>query len=811
MRSFLYALVFCLFVSASAFLGIAVSVDGYFANLTEWIARARTDSAGDATARLFRRAVDDGIIVWDAKTRSVALRRDVVAKGPLYNQLFRVGEAGATIARELQQSRGLTNYLAIRVHFSDCAIPCKEQVNWVVEGGAAQSGASSLALGASLSRQGRIAIPSQRLHAQMSRDAEGNYADWQAWAAQQPLAFSTARPGLDAIDIVGRLVSVPNGWKIVARWCRSPAGRLVACQATRGAAVAFRLQRVLDVKTTRLVIAPASIVPSRLPVGRFFLSDRLVVDCKAENVCVPVWRVISGRHRYARVRQSGGSKASEGTERKQVRKIEALDPWVHRVDNTPRPTPLVFAAGAEAIIGEVSARPGSVVAKAHVFASGGGERRLTLDADIQTLTHTVFQAFIKKRERINPQGNTRQASLVVLDLRKPHLGAIRAAVGVPRMALGRSSWDISAAAFDARKKVAPGSPAWTGRASHHTPGSSWKLLTALALIDAVTSGTLPLQTQADLQAVLQGVDAREAGLRLGPGLLDARHGICPPKVLSDGLKGAALKPGADTPTCGPAHHAVIRDSGRGSVLSRSPNVRFGLTDAITVSSNIWFVTALLRAETDVTDAKPGAIMERTAKRLGLLAPAALDSGLGLGLDRRDAASIDVLADRSSVQKLAFSSFGQTVQAGPLVLAQLAASVATGLDVRPALFQPFSAPKPLFGSADANSLLVLLRQGMRNVVGLPAGTADHIFNQRARNLRKRVGGKTGTAQRNSTLDRISTFTGWLDDRDGKPAFAIACSSTVRGRRSNTGKVKVFPACAHLSAELMRRLDEEVLAK
>lgn len=817
MRSLAIPLGACVAAALAIMLGGDQILERYYRDLGNWRDLAQTAPEGASTKQLFDQAVETGAIAWNQKTRNIELRRHVSMADELRNALFRVGEAGAVIARELDRAHALGGYIALRVRYRGCRAPCETSTEWTVKSSGGRSEAEALALGAAWSRRENVPEPLPRLHFRLSRAAGGGYGPWTSWHTRRSLAFGATLETADRIDVIGSLASVPPGWRIRDRWCRDGQGRLAACGAS-GSPAAVRLERTAEHKDISLLVAPDPVMPAMPAQGTHHLSDRLTLTCDQRNHCTPGWLPQNRARRFVRAPSLAARQTDDNADDLQPAGALTLGPWAKSTGRLLRPSALVADVGAEAVIGGVTARSGSVISAARDLPEGTAVR-VTLDPEIQRAAHEVLTELVQKPtggafsalEYPSPAGG-RRISLVVLDLRTPStLGAVRAVVGIPRPPQGLSRWDAAAAPHDALSPLAPGAAAWTGRGWHHTPGSAWKLFSSLVLIDTVSGGTLSSSAGDRLRRAMTGLTAAQADRVLGHGVLTGRQGICVPRQLVDGAKGT------NQATCGPGYHAAIRDAGAGGPLRAHPDFRFGLAEALATSSNIWFVAAILRAEASLPDGTLGRLLANTADRLGLRAPASLDSGTGLELDARDAASIEVLDETKNVQALAFAAFGQRLQAGPLILAQLAASIATGHDIRPGLFEPLPPAGTLFSAALADQLLGEVRRGMRGVVsGKPVGpggrpgTAHRPFRQRASALRSRIGGKTGTAQRDGGLDRVSSFTGWLDDRKGKPAFAVGCTAAVRGRRVGNNRVRVPQLCAHATAELMHRLDQRVLS-
>ena len=807
----------------------------YWQALEVWRDAAQSAPDDSRTARLFEQAVNAGAIVWNDATKSVELYLDGLRDQRLLNEFTRVNERGTVIAAELRRTRRLSRFVAMRTRHIACPSPCDRVTDWSLDSAEHAHADAALAAAAAAARLREADVPSPhpRLHFAFSRDEREGFGRWRNWHMVGTMRVSADLSAVDTIDIVGQVVTIPPGWGVTQSWCRDDRRRLSSCQ-TGEVPHARRISRIAPPPSddageprTILEIGPLSVLPERPAEGRHILSDRLTLTCVKGGACKPGWRSLSASRRFSRTITDnedggpGGRAANPST----TARLAALGPWVRiGAAGQIEPSDLTVATGADAVVGGAIPRAQSAIA-ASVDLPKARRVTLSLDPAIQTIAHSVLRELtepgadgpLSTLSFPRPKDGHR-ASIVVMDLRSRAnaMGAIRAAVGVPGLPDGLSPWGLSARAYDARGPSL-GPAAWTGRSTHHVPGSSWKVLTAMALIDAITSGALPQATVRELRQVLTGLDKREADRLLGKGALTSTAGLCIPTRLAvgqpgGGVRGAVYRDGE--PHCPTGYFGKpVRDSGKGGPLSGKTTARFGLVQALERSSNIWFVAALLHAEANLPQAQRGQILAGFASRLGLVERQSVDGGLGLALDRRDPADLEYLREPANVSALAVAAFGQRVQAGPLVLAQIAAAAATGRDVRPTLFAPAAASRPLYRSNEARSLLATVKRGMRDVVSAPGGTARRSFARRAPDLVSRAAGKTGTADRGTPghagrLERNSTFAGWLDDETGRPAFAIGCSVSLRGREID-GVVRVTQVCAHAVAELMRRIDAEIL--
>ncbi|MBN8291208.1 hypothetical protein JI664_04455 [Rhodobacter sp. NTK016B] len=768
--------------------------------LETWRTDAVTAPEGTATAQLFAQAVAGGAIGWDEQAHAPILRRERAAALPQADELLRVGESGTAITAELSRLDALGRIVAIRAQGPACPGPCAERWNapeWRLSDPVAQGLAGQARIAARLRRD--LPAPLPRTHAALA-DGASDFGPWTTIATERPVAARADLTGIRTLDLLGRLAAVPEGWRIVRRWCRARDGRLDGCAAGQDPA-ALRLRRLTQNAADSLVIAPLP-VPPDAPVTGTYLSDRVRLACTPE--CRPEWIAAPSR-RYVRAQP----RIRDGDSPEAAPPVLTL--WARIEAGRLVASDRARRLGLVPVTGSDADTPGGLLAAAAMLAdelTGA----VTLDPDLQALTQEVLAAMLA------PSGgpfadlprrfaeNGPQASLVVIDLRDvTRPGAIRATAGVPVPPEGRSAWTLAAAAHDPGGLYAPGAAAWTGRRWHQIPGSAWKMFSALAMIEALDAGLLGQLDAGDLMRVIDGVARPEADRLLGPGALSGAFGLCIPLDLS------ARPIGARTRDCPEGFHThPIADSGRAGPLAGDEGATMGLAEALERSSNIWFAAAMLRVES----AAQAPVAAHLARRLGLDRPASLDGGRDLPILPRDPALIEAIApDLSEAERsraIANGAYGQQVQAGPLILAQLAGSIRLNRAVSPGLIAPLPVAAPLFSGLQATWLLDRVQNGLRAVTAPDGrGTARAVFARRAPELAGRTGGKTGTAERGIGRDRISTFAGWLDAPDGSPAFAIGCAITLEGTpRSGSQGLTVPPLCAHMSAALMQRLDAQV---
>ncbi len=891
-RAILFPLGVAVFFGAVVLVVLMPSAGLYFENLATWRTEARQSPEGEATGALFEAAVRDNVIAWNPTQKSVDMQVRPNMTEELQTELFDIDEEGSVIRTELNRANALSKYIALRVRRPDCQPPCDREVPWsILAGTHEENRATQLALGAArIDGPDGIPEPLPHLHIQLWRGAGGNYSDWLAWKAHGTLIFELDDSAVDQVDIIGRLDETAEltGWKVAQRWCRDKEMRLSTCRQselptpleedsgqtttvptdfeetadtltedvaegdewdTAPAAPlqiieadAYRLIRIegVEVEPLRVHVSPLSVLPANDYDGTIRLTEYVFLECQLSAGCEPVWKPNRIQRRYSVFPKPNDQDVSPDGNPPEVPDLVA--DWAEPIIGANgqflgfASTDAVLKIGAGPLIGGVRGPSGHMLDGIKDLDVGGSVR-ISLDADIQSVLHKVFQAMInperpgsseliRQLEYKLPAGPA-EASMVVIDLSEGDTrGAILAAVGSPEPKLDLSRWDYVTASVDPSSSMPPGPAAWTGRGSQHVPGSAWKMMTSLALIDAATDPLLPQTVRQQIAQILTGLDRSESDRILGDRVLYGFGGLCVPINMATGLRGTNKRViGSDGRECPDGYFGrSIKDSGSGGplLLSNRRDFTFGLTAAMQRSSNIWFAAALLHVEklrlewrnrsvTGPFGDGPGRLgdgLAQTLEDLGLDRPLPLDGRRGLSMLPRDPASVEAFQEGASLRALASAAFGQQVQAGPLILAQLAGSIRTNQLIVPSLFHPLPPHKRLVRiGADSEALLGQLRLGMQRVV-LDNGTGEKAFKRNADELRRslRIGGKTGTAVRVLGSDeRLSTFAGWLDDNKNEPRFAIACSAGVQGVRKGEDELAVPAICAYAVAALMRELE------
>lgn len=441
---------------------------------------------------------------------------------------------------------------------------------------------------------------------------------------------------------------------------------------------------------------------------------------------------------------------------------------------------------------------------------------LTIDSRWQQAAQEVLKAEIKKR----PLKREQRQSLVVVE---PNTGKILAAASVPTPPKDVHAWDRNAYSQLFPKQDPYRFTPWQGLTGDNAPGSTFKTVTALALLGAS-------ETDANFLSILGGLSLSQVRSRLGMELntptWQPPHGVpsVSNAIRSETMQWAAQKQLYSCPSS-------QRKSGKPG--------KIGLHVALSQSLNTWFSrTAVLM---DAENLKKGAEYTQLVKmsqRLGFgqvydLFPKNLDLkrryAKHLPLpeacqeeanqtslicqDKQYVGSGDVLnaftghldlastnkafgsGYSSKLNRLVRASYGQAMTATPLQVAMVAANIASGKLHIPHLVDNLNGEKAEY---DASAPLPLkrlswLRDAMKSVP--ERGTAKYAFKGQHKCF---VYGKTGTADVGAGRGnrKSAWFMGWLSDAQEKPKVAFSCMVT-HARGSGGG------VCGPLVSELLTK--------
>lgn len=427
---------------------------------------------------------------------------------------------------------------------------------------------------------------------------------------------------------------------------------------------------------------------------------------------------------------------------------------------------------------------------------------LTLDRHMQAVTWRTLKAALQSPSTfpsVNPgqtltglpPGHNRTAAVVLIDASDDaSAGDILAAASWPQLGAGLHAWDIEAMrAWD--PEASPLLPvAWSDTSKHQTPGSTFKIVSALALTQTALDdpdssvGELLEGASSDRTRELTGMNCSATGIEI-PGRKQPIRNADAGETACHGISGVS--------SC--KRH-------------RSSNEHLhGLCEATAISNNIWFSQMSLLAERgfhfNMTDAEKrlacelprdealsaNASLERVIHALGWQS----GSGRGLNLLTGEAGTGRVY-ERAVVPyaesltpgngdcaRVALNSYGQAAQASPLAMASFAAGLARRNLTPPLprlarITSPIASglPRPLLTATpdrqdDLDAYVDILKVGLNAVVNDPAGSSATAFCVNATRgdcalmpgLRQRVFAKTGTATPDETVvGKPTGYSAWL---------------------------------------------------
>lgn len=458
---------------------------------------------------------------------------------------------------------------------------------------------------------------------------------------------------------------------------------------------------------------------------------------------------------------------------------------------------------------------------------------LTLNSDMQRLAH---QHLGEELKLVDPEGRYTDERRAAVVLMEPRTGAVLAAANYPNPPENVHRWDRLSFSklYPARDPF--GVSAWQGLDNNNTPGSVFKMITALAGLQAAEEG------RDDIRRMLRGLDAGEFEGFTGMKLSDSKYR---PGTPDDHTSEVSNAEGGSLGLSLPyrdKNGGIVRPPLRaaGCPSSSSVSTNLGLREAVRDSLNIWFsrLGVMLDADNLASGGRETQLV-KTANQLGFGKKISLAQvGSPLNPDGKQAQrkgrgnvlsvftgeltletqSKGEYATGSALQRLSQNSFGQGVSTTPLQIARVAATVATGELPEPYLLKSWAGDEQVMPDTIGVEPddIDLLREGMKAVP--ETGTAYNAFNKYYREGRCRVYGKTGTAQV-GTGKKIAGkevrqnynsawFTGWHTNDNGTPDLAFACmvTHTYASGHNYGGDV-----CAPIIARILRDLDKNVNQK
>ncbi|MDF1610328.1 penicillin-binding transpeptidase domain-containing protein [Hoeflea sp. YIM 152468] len=471
-------------------------------------------------------------------------------------------------------------------------------------------------------------------------------------------------------------------------------------------------------------------------------------------------------------------------------------------------TQKAFELGLGGLLGLGTGDSGSVAA-ALTLTEDGENPSLTILPDYQRKAIAALALNYKCPK--DQDRCARRADLVILDAEGEDAGNVLAIASLPQPRTGLSSWDIETLELTAPSKSPLAAYGWRNYDLRGTPGSAFKLVTALAasqyvldsgdktLEDVLLGNASPLQI-ADLFGIVAtrpsfngrckpNYDERDPEKLNALPIPGARGGIA--FCMGNSASSAGIRSGIS--------HILELGGDSGCGEARAP--RAGLCEAIKKSSNLYFAGIALYLDADrLMDSESGfehtnlvsdLLLAKTADRLfpgarnsdAVARKTALDlldvnypaTGRGRSSPLIVEAGLPVPPGEPRRLRLARGGIGLSVSASPLAMASVAASVATGKIVRPHLvpkFQRGDTDDPLEGEpvltapSDKQTLverlLTEIRSGMAAVVRNKGGTSRSAFAKIPAELRNAVYAKTGTAPvfTHGTAPEDGRYAAWL---------------------------------------------------
>jgi cell division protein FtsI/penicillin-binding protein 2 len=588
---------------------------------------------------------------------------------------------------------------------------------------------------------------------------------------------------------------LPHGWRFTITGARR-----------RDVEIGFEGQPVRAVPPRAREILGGPGVPSEDGKVKLWRSSHIEADCeraKTKLVCELGWRGAVTQ------RRSGAARAlyfADGTP---------------ALDNNGVPLPIVDELGLTALIGYGAGDVGSLSA-----ALGRARTRenltLTIEPRLQKLVQDAVYEHMGERlgrgkrprkpgplpvnlapEQEPPDQGDGRAVVLLMDA-GDEPGALLGLASWPDFVPGMHSWDIQALSTGRDSDSPLAGHGWRAGDVHTMPGSTFKLVTGLASI-------LGIREQPRFADMIMG--------RMPPGQQAQVFGIPGGGILNvDGVAianygGAGFNVGILSPA-----QSGCPDAGRGAQI--------GFCEALIKSSNLWFAGMALTMDGRKVGGRPTTVPGRTGTILaqmtehlypitqpGTLAQPGVDLTRGIvpGAQRLTGEALDLaVEDKRNARRidLATNSYGQGVRATPIAMASIYGSVGARKVILPRVLKPVSdvaetpmpnEGKPVIPGMDprqAEPFLDDAQRGLHGVVNSPGGTAAGVMASLPPDIRKRIYGKTGTAD---TTDGMNSawFAGWMDNIAGRKRVAFTC--LVSHTRETGGR-----ACGRLMAGLLGKV-------
>lgn len=543
-----------------------------------------------------------------------------------------------------------------------------------------------------------------------------------------------------------RAVDGPHGWRLTVRFDRAQTARVsIGARPIRSLPAAFR--KAGDPDGGRQVIQRTT---------------HVVLECAAGTPCQLDWKVPQGTQSLKQNRH----------------RLVLRDGETDLVDASGRILPQSIEMGLAAAVGFGPSDFGSLAAALASGPKGGGDVvRLTIDKDLQKLAQDTIVEEMRERVKRGGKEAKGRGGLVLIDADK-NAGEVLAMASWPTFETGLNVWDLQALAAGRDTANPLAGHLWRAGDIHAMPGSTYKLVTAVAaireadtrgreLVDLI-SGATPIDRMASQffypgpgasAMTFPGISADKfsvnnaGGGTLGGDMIDLASSQCP-KFASGGSQLGVCE-------------ATIRSSnlyfaGLGRYLDERSILRDGGRERTDVIEDLAIARGARALFPVRTPGKPSPGIDMTR---GLLPGA-------FRLTVEPIVLSVMFPDGGRRISLATNSYGQGVTATPIAVTSIYASLATGKTVHPRLVQTGAAGatdtpnegQPIIDQTSAvqKQLFAAVTAGLHGVVMTPRGTANRYFADAP--YRARIYGKTGTATTTETRGErqySAWFAGWIE--------------------------------------------------
>ena len=476
--------------------------------------------------------------------------------------------------------------------------------------------------------------------------------------------------------------------------------------------------------------------------------------------------------------------------------------------------------------------------------------KLTLDSKVQQAAHQALTDWFNEPKNKNAYQAVRRGALVVLDA---ETGNILASASFPQPPKGvdwnKKAWDK--AVFSSRYyQLDPFlNRAWQGGDANQAPGSTFKVLMAMAAAQRIKELTPDSNNQNSasdtsaepLASYFNGLNQAQFTRLTGLKMSDYQLPIFSSEYLNKGAKQFEIDnfrmTGGSYETMADFYNKSLGVAGCGvnSVIKN----KLGVAEALRDSSNVWFAELAKLMDGEAAQyhdlhnqsGELDLYLKRFMSKLGFAENLTLLAGaddlnnkqkalwenaalLKTPMKNRENTPPLLMSKTDALMNLTQTAIGQSLSVTPLEMAQVATLAATGNWLKPNLITQWSngEVKPLQHLELDSSAKNLIKTGLAAVV--QTGTAKEAFAHHSD--RCRIYGKTGTAQIGTGGRLLAPYTtawfiGWRESKtvpetgettetSREKKLAFACMVTHASKSETGGSV-----CAPLVANFFDKLN------